>query len=53
MTSAAARSLQSDESCAAVEPLLPSEQPERKGGCPRVPDRARVTGILFVFHSGT
>ena len=35
-----------------VEPLLPPEPPKPKGGRPRVPDRAALTGILFVLKSG-
>ncbi len=33
-----------------VEPLLPEEPPQ--GGRPRVPDRAALTGILFVLKTG-
>src|SRR5919199_1485821 len=35
-----------------IEPLLPPEPPKPKGGRPRVPDRAALTGILFVLKSG-
>jgi transposase len=35
-----------------VQPLLPAEPPKPKGGRPRVPDRACLTGILFVLKSG-
>src|SRR3712207_245354 len=35
-----------------IAPLLPSEPPKPKGGRPRVPDRACLTGILFVLKSG-
>ncbi len=35
-----------------IEPLLPVEAPKPKGGRPRVPDRAALTGILFVLKSG-
>ena len=42
-----------DELWAVVEPLLPPEPPKPKGGRPRVPDRAALTGILFVLRSGT
>jgi transposase len=41
-----------DELWAIVAPLLPSEPPKPKGGRPRVPDRAALTGILFVLKSG-
>src|SRR5918998_4900160 len=44
--------LVSDALWAAVEPLLPPEPPKPKGGRPRVPDRAALTGILFVLQSG-
>jgi len=42
-----------DELWAVVEPLLPPEPPKPKGGRPRVPDRAALTGMLFVPRSGT
>lgn len=35
-----------------IEPLLPEEPPKPKGGRPRVPDRACLTGIIFVLKSG-
>ena len=35
-----------------IEPLLPVRSPRRSGGRPRVPDRACLTGILFVLRSG-
>ena len=35
-----------------LAPLLPPEKPKPKGGRPRVPDRAALTGILFVLRSG-
>jgi transposase len=44
--------LVSDELWAVVAPLLPPEPPKPKGGRPRVPDRAVLTGIIFVLHSG-
>ena len=47
-----AKPLLSDDLWAVVEPLLPSEPPKPKGGRPRVPDRAALTGILFVLRSG-
>ncbi len=34
------------------EPLLPPEPPKPKGGRPRIPDRACLTGIIFVLKSG-
>src|SRR5437660_3664395 len=47
-----ARTLVSDELWAAIEPLLPEEAPKPKGGRPRIPDRAALTGILFVLMTG-
>ena len=44
--------LVSDDLWAIVEPLLPPEPPKPKGGRPRVPDRAALTGIIFVLKSG-
>jgi transposase len=44
--------LVSDALWAVTEPLLPPEPPKPKGGRPRVPDRAALTGILFVLRSG-
>jgi len=44
--------LVSDDLWAIVEPLLPAEPPKPKGGRPRVPDRAALTGILFVLKTG-
>jgi len=47
-----ARPLLPDDLWAAVEPLLPPEPPKPKGGRPRLPNRAALTGILFVLKSG-
>ncbi len=47
-----AKPLVSDELWAIVAPLLPPEPPKPKGGRPRVPDRAALTGIMFVLKSG-
>jgi transposase len=47
-----ARELVPDDLWAVVEPLLPQAPPKPKGGRPRVPDRATLTGILFVLCSG-
>jgi transposase len=44
--------LVSDELWALVEPLLPTEPPKPNGGRPRIPDRATLTGIIFVLKSG-
>ena len=41
-----------DELWEVIEPLLPPEPPKPKGGRPRVPDRAALTGIIFVLRSG-
>jgi transposase len=35
-----------------IEPLLPREPSKPKGGRPRVPNRACMTGVLFVLRSG-
>jgi len=35
-----------------IEPLLLKHPPSPKGGRPRVPDRAALTGILFVLKTG-
>ena len=47
-----AKPLVSDELWALVAPLLPPEPPKPKGGRPRVPDRACLTGIIFVLKTG-
>ena len=44
--------LVTDELWALVEPLLPEEPPEPKGGRPRADDRAALTGIVFVLKTG-
>ena len=44
--------LVSDELWTVIEPLLPPEPAKPRGGRPRVPDRAALTGILFVLHRG-
>jgi len=36
-----------------IEPLLPVPPPRPNGGRPRVPDRACLTGILFVLRRST
>ena len=41
-----------DELWDTIEPLLPVEPPKPKGGRPRVPDRACLTGIIFVRKTG-
>jgi len=35
-----------------IQPMLPPLPPRPNGGRPRVPDRACLTGILFVLRSG-
>jgi len=47
-----AKPLVSDELWVLVAPLLPPEPPKPKGGRPRVPDRAVLTGIIFVLKTG-
>jgi transposase len=46
------RELVSDDLWEAIEPLLPPEPSKPKGGRPRVPNRAVLTGIVFVLKSG-
>jgi transposase len=45
-------SLVPDDLWEAIEPLLPREPPKPKGGRPRVPDRAALSGIVFVLRTG-
>lgn len=47
-----AKELVTDELWEIVEPLLPPEPPKPKGGRPRVPNRAALTGIIFVLKTG-
>lgn len=44
--------LVSDRLWEEVKPLLPVEAPKPLGGRPRVDDRACLTGIVFVLHTG-
>lgn len=46
------RPLVTDDLWAVVAPLLPRARRYPRGGRPRVPDRAVLTGILFVLRSG-
>ena len=46
------RKLVSDELWSQIEPLLPKHKPTPKGGRPRIPDRAALTGIVFVLKTG-
>jgi transposase len=47
-----AKAIVSDELWTVVAPLLPPEPPKPKGGRPRLPDRAALTGIIFVLRTG-
>jgi transposase len=47
-----ARPIVSDELWKRVEPLLPKQKPNPKGGRPRLPDRDALTGIIFVLKTG-
>ena len=48
-----AKELLPDALWARIAPLIPPEPPKPKGGRPRVPDRAVLTGILFILRTGT
>jgi transposase len=47
-----ARPLVPDDLWAAIAPLLPPARPRPKGGRPPIPDRAALTGIVFVLKTG-
>ena len=47
-----AKPLVSDGLWAVVEALLPRRRAQPKGGRPFVPDRAALTGIVFVLKTG-
>jgi transposase len=47
-----AKPLLPDGLWAIIEPLLPKRAPGPRGGRPRLPDRAALTGILFVLKTG-
>ena len=47
-----ANALLPDDLWALIQPLLPAHRPSPKGGCPRIDDRAALTGILFVLKTG-
>jgi transposase len=47
-----AKPVVSDELWAVVAPLMPKPRPKKKAGRPRVPDRACLTGIVFVLQTG-
>ncbi len=44
--------LVTDELWDMIAPLLPPAPPKPKGGRPRIPDRAALTGIIFVLRTG-
>ena len=48
-----AKPLVTDELWERIEPHIPPEPPKPKGGRTRVPDRACLTGILFILKTGT
>lgn len=48
-----AKPIVSDDLWSVIEPLLPPRKPRPKGGRPPVPDRAALTGILFILMTGT
>ena len=47
-----AKQLVDDRLWAILAPLIPPAPPRPKGGRPRIPDRAALTGILFVLQTG-
>src|SRR5215204_7049471 len=47
-----AKPIVSDELWDLVAPLLTPEPPKPQGGRPRLPDRAALTGIIFVLRTG-
>jgi transposase len=47
-----AKVILSDALWEVIEPLLPTEHAKPKGGRPRVPNRAALTGIIFVLKTG-
>lgn len=48
-----AKPLLSDRLWAVLAPLIPPRPPRTSGGRPPVPDRAALTGILFVLKTGS
>ena len=48
-----AKPLLTDELWERIKPHIPPEPPKPEGGRPRIPDRAALTGILFVLKTGT
>ena len=47
-----AKPLLTDELWARIEPLLPERPARPKGGRPPLPDRATLSGIVFVLKTG-
>jgi transposase len=47
-----AKEILPDELWGALDPLFPSPPPRPKGGRRRIPNRATLTGILFVLRTG-
>jgi transposase len=47
-----AKPLIADELWEVIEPLLPKRPQRPKGGRPTVPDRAALTGTVFVLKAG-
>src|SRR5262245_56553490 len=47
-----AKPLVTDELWKRIQPLLPPENPKPKGGRPPKPDRAVLSGIIFVLRTG-
>lgn len=47
-----AQPLVTDDLWVMIEPLFPKPKRHPKGGRPRLPDRAALTGILFVLKTG-
>ena len=48
-----AKPLLTNELWERIKPHIPTVPPSPKGGRPRTPDRACLTGILFVLQTGT
>jgi transposase len=47
-----AKEILPDELWGVIDPVFPSPPPRPKGGRRRIPNRATLTGILFVLRSG-
>ena len=47
-----AKQLVSDELWKLIEPVIPVRVPSPKGGRPSIPNRAALTGIVFVLKTG-